>query len=92
MGIKHHVQKMVDYIHAESSNRDRIGVSRLEASSPLSRRLRFAWKKYSVSRFESYCEGERKVERGHRYSSWPVEKWQDCTHEGVGGCYEIELG
>ena len=89
VGIKHHVQKMVDYIQAESIIRDRIGVSRHEASSPLSRRLTFCVEgNISVGKstfLNRIVKENEKLSEVTDIVPEPVEKWQDCTHESVGG-------
>lgn len=85
----HHVQTIVEYVDTESKNRDKIGVSRHEASEPLSRRLTFCVEgNISVGKSTFL---NRIVNESKRLSEItdivpePVEKWQDCNHESVGG-------
>ena len=85
----HHIKTIVGYIEAESNNRDKIGVSLHEASSPLSRRLTFCVEgNISVGKstfLNRIVKESKQLSDVTDIVPEPVEKWQDCTHESVGG-------
>lgn len=80
---------IVDYVSEESKNRDRIGVSHHEASAPLSRRLTFCVEgNIGVGKstfLDRIIKENEDLNQVTDLVPEPVEKWQDCTHESIGG-------